>query len=736
MAPGLPGQGPSPVSIALRHPRGILRQDVPRLDQSPAERSFLVHVRPALLLALGSLAACRTSQPAPAVETRPSPGLVAVPAEPSPLDESALDHTVSPCDDFYQFACGGWLARTEIPPDKPMWSRGFTEVHERNLQKLRGILESAAAGAPDTADPYWKKIGDFYAACMDEAGADAHGLVDLKAEWARLDQVSDAASLEREVAFLHARGVFSLFGFGQTQDAKNANEVIAEVAQGGLSLPDRDYYTKPDPRTQEIRALYRHHVERMLVLAGISHAEAQARAAAILRLETALAEPQWTQVQLRDPARVYNRVDLAGLEKLAPRFGWKAYLADVGIPGVTSITVTTPRFLERMNALVETTPAADWRAYLEWHLLEEMARARALPKVFVEQNFAFAAAAFTGQKEMEVRWKRCVSETDAELGEALGEPYVHLYFGAEGKERTSQLVAQIEKAMGEDLQAISWMDAPTRQMALLKLSRIVNKIGYPNVWRNYDALLVDRSSFFKSVLAANAFEVRRQLAKIGKPVDRKEWQMTPPAVNAYYDPQLNEMVFPAGILQPPFFGRGAPQTVNYGSIGMVVGHELTHGFDDEGRKFDADGNLRDWWTPTVAKEFDRRAQCLVKQFDAYEPLPGVRLNGELTLGENIADLGGTKLSFAAMRRSLSGEPPPPSVGGFTPHQQFFVGLAQVWCTQVREPFARMLAAVDPHSPPRFRVNGPLSNLHEFAEAFQCQAGSRMARPPDRRCAVW
>ncbi len=695
-----------------------------------------MHVRPVLPLLLVVLAACRTSQPRPAVETRPSPGLVAVPSEPQPIDDSALDRSANPCDDFYQFACGGWLARTEIPPDKPMWSRGFTEVQERNLQKLRGILENAAVGTPDTADRYWKKIGDFYAACMDEAGTEAHGLADLEAEWSRLDQVNDPASLEKEVASLHARGVFPLFGFGQTQDAKNASQVIAEVAQGGLSLPDRDYYTKQDPKTLEIRALYRGHVERMLLLAGVPQADAQAQAAAVLRLETALAEPQWTQVELRDPARVYNRVDLAGLEKLAPRFGWKAYLADMGIPGVTTITVTTPRFLERVNALVEKAQPADWRAYLKWHLLEEMARARAVPKAFVEQSFAFAAAAFTGQKEMEARWKRCVSETDAELGEALGEPYVRLYFGPQGKERTSQLVAEIEKAMGDDLQSISWMDPPTRRMALLKLSRVVNQIGYPEVWRDYGTLLVDRSSFLRSVLAANAFEVRRQLAKIGKPVDRKEWQLTPPAVNAYYDPQLNEMVFPAGILQPPFFDRGAPQTVNYGSIGMIVGHELTHGFDDEGRKFDADGNLRDWWTPAVAREFDRRAECLVEQFGAYEPVSGVRLNGELTLGENIADLGGTKLSFAAMRRSLSGKPAAPNVGGFTPDQQFFVGLAQAWCTLVREPFARMLVSVDPHSPPKFRVNGPLSNLAEFAEAFQCRAGSRMARPPERRCAVW
>ncbi len=695
-------------------------------------------MRPRLvsLLALAALAACRTGRPGRAVERRPSPGLVAVSPEPAAIDESALDRSVGPCDDFYQFACGGWIARTEVPPDKPMWDRGFMPVHERNLERLRGILEDAAAGAPGPTDRGWKRIGDFYAACTDEAGAEARGLPELQAEWARLDQVRDAASLAKEVASFHARGLFPLFGFGQTQDAKDASQVIAEVAQGGLSLPDRDYYTQQDPQTERIRGLYRSHVARMLELAGVPRAEAQARAGAILRLETALAEPQWTQVELRDPARVYNRVELGGLEKLAPRFPWRAYLSDMGLPGVTALTVTTPRFLERLSALVEKTQPGDWRAYLGWRLLDEMARARALPRALVEENFAFASAAFTGQARMEARWKRCVAQTDEALGDALGEAYVRLYFAADGKERTSRLVEEIEKAMGDDLRSIPWMDAPTRETALRKLSRIVNKVGYPSSWRGYDALAVDRASYFRNLLSANAFEMRRQLAKIGKPVDRQEWLMTPPSVNAYYNPQLNEMVFPAGILQPPFFHLAGPLAASYGAIGMIVGHELTHGFDDEGRKYDADGNLRDWWTPSAAKEFERRAQCLVEQYGAYQALPGVPLSGQLTLGENIADLGGTRLSFAAMRRSTGGKPPAPPEGGFTPDQQFFVGLAQTWCARVREPFARMLASVDSHSPPRFRVNGPLSNLPEFAEAFRCPAGSRMARAQEQRCAVW
>ncbi len=681
----------------------------------------------AMAVAALALASCRTSAPA----ARPA---AAQPPPLPPVDTSALDRGTSPCDDFYQFACGGWMARTEIPPDEPGWSRGFQEVEERNRAELRRILEDAAAGK--AAGRYARKLGDFWSACMDEAAVEARGLEDLRAEWARIESVRDPASLAPEVARLHLGGTAVLFGFGDAQDARDATQVIGELSQGGLSLPDRDYYTSDDPRMKEIRASYVAHVGRLLALAGVAPEEAARQAADVLALETALAEPQWTQVELRDPARVYNRLDLDGIERLAPRFPWRAYLADVGAPGATRITVTTPRFLERVSELVATTPATTWRAYLRWHLLAHMADARALPRVLVDESFAFGSAAFTGAQRMMPRWKKCVGESTAAMGEALGEAYVERTFTPDAKERTATLVAEIEAAMRRTLEALPWMDGPTREMALAKLSRIVNKVGYPAVFRNYDALEVDRASYFRSILAANRFELRRQLAKIGKPLDRQEWQMPPQEVNAYYEPQLNEMVFPAGILQPPFFNRAAPRAVNDGGIGSVVGHELTHGFDDEGRKYDALGNLRDWWTPAVATEFDRRARCLVDQYAAYEPVPGVHVNGELTLGENIADLGGLRLAFAAHREAAQGRPPEPAVAGFTPDQQIFVAMAQSWCTKMREPFARMLAQTDPHAPDRFRVNGPVSNLPEFAAAFQCPAGSRMTRPPDRRCQIW
>jgi endothelin-converting enzyme/putative endopeptidase len=650
------------------------------------------------------------------------------------IDVSALDRKTAPCEDFYQFACGGWLARAEIPADKPLWG-AFTIVEERTLAELRGILDAAAAGTLAPPDRDGKRIGDYYGACMDEEGVEARGLRDLKAEWARLDAVSEPGALAAAVARLHLGGVPALFGFGQVQDAKDATQVIGQVEQGGLTLPDRDYYLKDDARTAEIRDLYAKHLRKMLALAGLPEAEADREASAVQRIETALAETHWTQVELRDPQRTYNRVDLDGLEKLAPRFPWRGFLADLGIPGVAAITVTTPKFVEQVGRLLGTVRPEDWRAYLRWHLLEAMAGDRALPRAFVAEKFAFSSAAFTGQKEMMARWKKCVGAVDDALGDALGRVYVARFFGAGARERTAGLVGEIEKAMAESLRAVPWMDAATRRKAEEKLARIANKVGYPERWRSYEGFEPERDSWFRSILAAEAFETRRQLAKIGRPVDRQEWLMTPPSVNAYYEPAMNEMVFPAGILQPPFFNRGAPDAVNYGAIGMVVGHELTHGFDDQGRQYDGAGNLRDWWSPAVAEEFKRRAACLVKQYGEYEGAPGAKLDGELTLGENIADLGGAKLAFAAHRAALE-KAPGRDLAGFTPDQQFFVGLAQAWCTRTREPFARMLAGIDPHSPPRYRVNGSLVNIPEFAAAFRCEAPSPMVRLPGQRCEVW
>jgi putative endopeptidase len=671
------------------------------------------------------LAACRTSAPAP---TAPP-----APAENPGVDPSLIDATVKPCDDFYRYACGGWLARTPIPPDEPSWGR-ISELRERNLRLLRDIAQAQAAGRIDPEDRFARKVGDYYAACMDEPSIEARGTAGLHEMWRRLDAVRDLRSLAQEVGLLHREGISPVFVLESGQDAKDATQVIGIVEQGGLSLPDRDYYLKEDPRSVEIQRSFRAHVATMLALAGEPAERARADAEAIYALERRMAEAHWTRVEMRDPVRTYNRVELSGLERAAPRFAWKVYLEALNHGGLTTFSTTTPRFLARVNELLGSTPIGVWRTYLRWRVLSTLAAERALPKAFVEERFRFVSRHFTGQKELEARWKFCARSTDRALGEALGQAYVRRYFGAEAKERMRHLVSATEGAMGRDLDALPWMDAPTRAEAQAKLSSVDNKVGYPDSWRDYGSMQVDRGSFLRSVLAARAFEVNRDLDKIGKPVDRNEWEMSPPAVNAYYDPSLNEMVFPAGILQPPFFTQGAPDAANYGAIGVVVGHELTHGFDDEGRKFNASGNLDDWWTPSVGREFERRAACLVDQFQGYQAEGEANVDGHLTLGENIADLGGLRLALAAWRASGAGKQGGPPIAGFTPDQAFFLAFAQSWCTSVRPETARLRARIDPHSPPRWRVDGPLSDLPEFQHAFSCPAGSPMVRA--NRCEVW
>ena len=662
----------------------------------------------------------------PRVATRP-PG----PSVQAGVDPEALDRSVDPCTDFYEFACGGWAARTSIPPDRPAWSRSFSEITERNLAILRESLEADAAGHFEPGDEEARKLGDFYATCMDEEKAETSSAETLRQEFARIDAITNRESLARTAAALHLRGVTALFAFRAQQDLRDATEMIGAADQGGLGLPERDYYLKHDAKSVDLRSRYGEHVGRMLELTGESHRAAAKHARTVMRIETALARGSMPVVERRDPYKVYHRIDREGLGREAPVFPWNVYFVELGYPGITAINVAVPGFFAQLNQVLATTRIADLRTYLRWQLLH--ASARALGSRFVDEDFRFTAV-LTGTERLLPRWKRCVGATDQVLGEALGKPFVRETFALADRARARTMIEAIERSFDANLAGLSWMDAETRARALEKAVQIANKIGFPDRWRDYGTLEIDRTSYLANLIRGAIFESRRQLDKIGRPVDRTEWLITPPTVNAYYNPSLNEIVFPAGILQPPFFMAAAPDAANYGAIGMVMGHELTHGFDDQGRKFDGHGNLRDWWTPAVAEAFTQRAACLVRQFDAYVAVGDQHVNGKLTLGENIADQGGLKLAYAAYRGTRGSATITAQTGTFTAEQQFFISFAQSWCTKRRPDLERLLANVDPHSPPRDRVNGAIANLEALAVAFSCPAGSPMA--PPTRCAVW
>jgi len=672
-------------------------------------------------------AAGQPTPPAPAAQQQPSAGRT--PQAPPPgIDLTALDTRVKPCDDFYKFACGSWLQRTPIPDDRPQWGRAFSEIFERNEALLREIVERNARGETDPDDPFAGQVGDFYATCMDEQKAETASLATLQKELQAIDQITDSRALARRVGELHRGGARPFFGFASRQDFKDATQVIGGVDQGGLGLPDRDYYFRDDPKSQELRALYLNHVGKMLSMAG--DAQAPAHAKRIFQLETDLAKASLDRVARRDPNKIYHRLDRSGLLTAAPHFDWNDYFATVGAPEVQAINVTAPGFFRALDALLAKGTLSDIRIYLRWRAIE--AAADALGTRFVEERFRYTRA-LTGAKAILPRWKRCVQMTDRTLGEALGRTFVTTTVGAEGKAMAKEMIVNIEKAFEANLATLEWMDDAAKKASLQKLHKIYNKVAYPEKWRDYSKLAIGRDSLLENVLSAARFETARDMAKIGKPVDRGEWRMTPPTVNAYYSASLNEMVFPAGIMQLPFFSPEAPLPSNYGGLGMVMGHELTHGFDDQGRKFDGDGNLREWWSTRVAKAYEDRAACVARQYDGYIAVDDVHLNGRLTLGENIGDIGGLKMMISALREKRKGQPPS-NVGGFDDAQQAFIAFAQVWCTNYRPEAARTQALTNPHSTAQWRVNGPVSNLPDFATAFQCPAGSPMA--PARRCTVW
>ena len=642
---------------------------------------------------------------------------------------AALDRSADACTDFYQFACGGWRAKNPLPGDQPRFGR-FNELADGNRTILREILEAAAKDDPKR-DPVDRKIGDYYAACMDEAGIEAKGLSGLKPDLDRVLALASKADLPALLGHLHTFGVGAGFTLSSGQDFKDATQFIADADQGGMGLPERDYYFRDDAKSVELRKAYVVHVQRMFELLGDAPAAAAKSASTVMEIETALARSAMDLVSRRDPEKVYNKMLLSELAARTPSFDWTPYLKEAEAPAFSSLNVSDPGFFKGFEEVVKSRSIADWKTYLRWQIVH--AQAALLPKAFVDEDFAFFGQALTGAKEERPRWKRCADYVDDDLGEALGRRYVERAFAGQAKERMVGLVQALERALSRDIRDLTWMTDATKKEALRKLEAIVNKIGYPEIWRDYSALEVSRTDAVGNSLRANQFDFHRRLGKIGKPLERREWSMTPPTVDAGYNPNMNDITFPAGILQPPFFDMKADDGLNLGAIGAVIGHELTHGFDDQGRQFAGDGNMKDWWTAEDAKKFEDRAACLVEQFDGYTAVSDVKLQGKLTLGENVADAGGMRIAYMALMDLLAGKERS-GVDGFTPEQRFFLGWAQVWCENLSDESARFLAQVDVHAQARYRVNGVVANLPEFAKAYACKPGSPMVR--EKPCRIW
>jgi putative endopeptidase len=668
-----------------------------------------------------------TAHPQISAKPQAPPNLPTIPV----FDQTAMDKSANPCENFYQYACGGWMKNNPIPSDQAIWGR-FNELQERNRDILHDILERAAKGGAGRS-PVTQKIGDMYGSCMDESKVNALGYKPIDPQLQAIAAVKNRKELVEEIARLQRDGIGVLFRFGPSADLHNAGMNIAAAYQGGTSLPDRDYYLKDDAKSKETREKYVEHVQKMFELLGDPSEKAQEEAKAVMDIETQLAKAQMDRIALRDPANRDHPMSRAEFVQMSPNFDMETFLTVLAAPKFEKVNVVAPSFFQEVGPLLDSVSLDNWKTYLRWHLVREAAPWLSEP--FVTENFNFWNQYLGGQKEQQVRWKRCVRLTDAELGEALGQPYVEETFGKEGKQRTLAMVNAIEGAMRADLKALPWMTDETKKAAEVKLDGVANKIGYPDKWRDYSTVKIVPGDLFGNIERADKFEVNRQLTKIGKPVDKQEWGMTPPTVNAYYNPSQNNINFPAGILQPPFYSNKADDAENFGGIGAVIGHELTHGFDDQGAKFDAQGNLRDWWTKQDEAEFKKRTDCIVNEYDNFVAVDDVHLKGRLTLGENTADNGGVRLSLMALHEKMKQTGAMEKmVDGFTPEQRFFISYGQIWCQNVSPEQSRLRALTDPHSPGQYRVNGVVGNMPEFQKAFGCKAGQPMVR--ENACRVW
>ncbi|MFB9864129.1 M13 family metallopeptidase [Rufibacter immobilis] len=648
------------------------------------------------------------------------------------LNMENLDRSVSPCEDFNLFANGGWLKNNPIPASESRWG-SFNELADNNNKTLRAVVDAAVAVNNAPKGSSTQLVGDFYAAGMDSAAIEKAGLTPLKPELDRINAIKDRASLLQAMAHLKTIGRGGVFGFYVGQDDKNSTQYIVNITQSGLGLPDRDYYLKTDARSQSIREEYQKHMANMFRLLGDTEATARKNAAKIMELETRLAKASMTRVEQRDPHATYNKMTVAELQKLSPNFNWPTLLKNMSVTGAKEVIVAQPKFLKEANTMLTAVPVSDWKTYLRWHLARTSAAY--LPQAFVQENFNFYSKFLSGAKEMQPRWKRVLRMTDGTIGEALGQEYVDKAFSPEAKAKALEMVNNLRSAFQEHVKNLDWMSEATKQQALNKLNAFAVKIGYPDKWETYEGLNVSRTAFLQNVLNASRWGFLDNVNKLGKPVDRAEWGMTPPTVNAYYNPSMNEIVFPAGILQPPFFDPKADDAVNYGGMGAVIGHELTHGFDDQGSQYDPEGNLRDWWTAEDKAKFKQRTDLVDRQYSAMQPLDSVFVNGKLTMGENIADIGGLNIAFTALQKAIANK----NVGkidGFTPDQRFFLAWAQIWRTNATERFLRQQVQTDPHSPASFRINGPLSNMPQFYKAFGCAPGNKMYRPEAERVHIW